>query len=136
MPKSCDTPEKVEEWKAKMRAYFKARNQTPERKAADKAYQKAYSQTPECKAYHKARQQTPEFKAYHKARNQTPECKAYHKAYRQTPEFKAAKKARNKAHYQTLSAEQSTADAFRMMQAASELAKALTNLSEPTPQNK
>ena len=123
MPKYCDTPEKVEEWKAKMRAYFKARNQTPERKAADKAYQKAYSQTPECKAYHKARQQTPEFKAYHKA-------------YRQTLEYKAAKKARNKAHYQTLSAEQSTADAFRMMQAASELAKALTNLSEPTPQNK
>jgi len=93
IPKCCDTPEKVEEWKAKRAAYWKARGQTPE------------------------------YKAYQKARHQTPE-------------YKAADKARNKDRYQTLCAEQFTADAFRMMQAASELAKALTNLSEPTPQNK
>ena len=102
LPKYCDTPEKVEEWKAKRAAYAKAYNQTPEAKA----YKKAYNQTPENKAY----QQTPEYKAYHKAAN--------------------------KAHKQTLRAEQSTADAFRMMQAASELAKALTNLSKTTPKNK
>jgi hypothetical protein len=102
IPKCCDTPEKVEEWKAKWAAYNKAYYQTPKRKA------------------------------YQKARNQTPEAKAYNKAYRQT----SGGKARNKAHQQNLRNEQFTANAFRMMQAASELAKALTNLSEPTPQNK
>ena len=101
-PKYCDTPEKVEAWKAKRKATRKAYNQTPEAKA----YKKAYNQTPENKAY----QQTPEYKAYHKAAN--------------------------KAHKQTRRKEQFTADAFRMMQAASELAKALTNLSEQTPKNK
>jgi len=158
IPKYCDTPEKVEEWKVKRRAYFKARRQTPEYKAAtkarnqtpeakarrqtpeykayNKAYQKAYFQTPERKAAVKAYFQTPEYKAAVKARHQTPEYKAYQKARHQTPEYKAADKARNKDRYQTLCAEQFTADAFRMMQAASELAKALTNLSEPTPKNK
>ena len=115
LPKYCDTPEKVEAWKAK---------------------QKTYNQTPEAKAYHKARKQTPEYKAYNKAYQkayyQTPEHKAAAKACNQTPKAKACKKA----YKQTLRKEQFTADAFRMMQAASELAKALTNLSKPTPKNK
>ena len=102
----------------------KAYEQTPERKA----YQKAYQQTPERKAYQKARRQTPERKASARASAQTPEYKAYQKSYgkarRQTPEYKAYKKALQ----QTLRKEQSTADAFRMMQAASELSKALINL--------
>jgi hypothetical protein len=110
MPKYCDTPEKVEAWKVRQRAY-----------------QKAYQQTPKGKACIKDYQQTPKGKAC---------IKAYLKAYRQTPEHKAASKACKKAYRETLRAEQSTADVFRMMQAASELAKALTNLSEPTPQNK
>ena len=106
LPKYCDTPEKVEEWKEKQRAY-----------------QKAYYQTPDYKAQQKAYKQTPKVKARDKARAQTPEYKAYQKAYL-------------KAYKQNLRKEQSTADAFRMMQAASELAKALTNLSEQTPKNK
>ena len=149
IPKYCDTPEKVEEWKAKRRALNKAYQQTPkykaraearkqtlEFKAYRKAYDKAYNQTPEYKAQQKAYRQTPEYKARDKARHQTPEYKAQQKAYRQTPENKAAFNAYCKAHYQTRRKEQSTADAFRMMQAASELAKALTNLSEQTPKNK
>ena len=123
IPKYCDTPEKVEEWKAKRRAL-----------------NKAYQQTPKYKARAEARKQTLEFKAYRKAYdkayNQTPEYKAQQTAYRQTPENKAAFNAYCKAHYQTRRKEQSTADAFRMMQAASELAKALTNLSKTTPKNK
>ena len=115
IPKYCDTPEKVEEWKAKRRAYNKARDQTPEHKARVKAYQ----QSQKYKAYQKARNQTPEFKAHRKA---------WHKARDKTPERKAAQKSYSNAHYQNLRKEQSTADAFRMMQAASELAKALANL--------
>ena len=52
-----------------------------------------------------------------KAYQQTPERKAYQKAYQQTPE----RKAYDKALQQTLRKEQSTADAFRMMQAVAEL---------------
>lgn len=65
-----------------------------------------YCDTPEKVEASKAKQ-----RAADKARNQTPERKAY-----------------QKARYQTLCKEQSTADAFRMMQAASELSKALANL--------
>ena len=136
IPKYCDTPEKVEEWKAKWAALRKAYKQTPQAKA----YEKARRETPEykayIKAYQKAYEQTPESKAAVKARQQTPKAKAVAKSYRETPEARAAQKSRSGAYYQTFRKEQSTADAFRMMQAASELAKALTNLSEPTPQNK
>jgi hypothetical protein len=136
LPKYCDTPEKVEAWKAKRKAYNRAYHQTPEHKAAAKAL----NQTPERKAAEKAREkaraQTPKVKAYQKAYQQTPKGKTRQKTYRQTPKYKARIKAYLKAYRQTLSNQQSTADAFRMMQAASELAKALTNLSEPTPQNK
>ena len=128
IPKYCDTPEKVEAWKAKRKAYNRAYHQTPEHKAAAKALNQTSERKAVVAAAEKARRQTPKVKAYQKAYQQTPKGKTRQKTYRQTPKYKARIKAYLKSYRQNLCAEQSTADAFRMMQAVAEITKALTNL--------